>query len=122
MTVKLVLLKSGEDIIADMQEMVVGEDDQKVVGYFLSRPFKTRLMISDNKSDEKEKNSFNINLIPWIPLSKDKIIPVPSDWVVTIVEPVDDLKKMYEEVILKNEQRNSEGSDSSDEGDSDNSD
>jgi hypothetical protein len=35
MTVKLSLLKSGEDIIADIQEMVVGEDEnQRVVGYF----------------------------------------------------------------------------------------
>ena len=33
MTVKLIVLKSGEDIIADMKEMVVGEgDDKKVIG------------------------------------------------------------------------------------------
>ena len=38
MTVKLIVLKSGEDIIADMSEMVVGEgDDKKVIGYFLNR-------------------------------------------------------------------------------------
>ncbi len=29
MTAKLVLLKSGEDIIADVTEMVVGEDDEE---------------------------------------------------------------------------------------------
>ena len=35
MTVKLVLLKSGEDIIADVTEMRVGEDkDAKIIGYF----------------------------------------------------------------------------------------
>ena len=35
MTVKLVLLKSGEDIIADVTEMIVGEgEDKKVIGYF----------------------------------------------------------------------------------------
>ena len=37
MTIKLAILRSGEDIIADMQEMVVG-DDKRVVGYFLTRP------------------------------------------------------------------------------------
>ena len=35
MTIKLLLLKSGEDIIADVTEMAVGEEDEKtIVGYF----------------------------------------------------------------------------------------
>ena len=39
MTIKLMLLKSGEDIIADVSEMSVGEDDdRRVVGYFLNKP------------------------------------------------------------------------------------
>ena len=35
MTVKLSLLKSGEDVIADIQEMIL---DDKVVGYFFVNP------------------------------------------------------------------------------------
>ena len=39
MTIKLLLLKSGEDIIADVSEMAFGEDEKKrVVGYFLKQP------------------------------------------------------------------------------------
>ena len=39
MTVKLAILKSGEDIVADIKEMVVGEgDDARVVGYVLTKP------------------------------------------------------------------------------------
>ena len=35
MTVKLLLLKSGEDVIADVTEMGSGDkDDRRVVGYF----------------------------------------------------------------------------------------
>ena len=38
MTVKLILLKSGEDIIADVTEMIVGEnEDKKVIGYFFDK-------------------------------------------------------------------------------------
>ena len=40
MTVKVVLLKSGEDVIADVEEMVVGE---KVVGYFFNYPLSVKL-------------------------------------------------------------------------------
>ena len=39
MTIKLMILKSGEELISDINEMVVGEDEeQKVIGYFLRRP------------------------------------------------------------------------------------
>jgi hypothetical protein len=124
MTVKLVLLKSGEDVIADVQEMLVGEEENpNVIGYFLSRPFRARLIVPENKTDDEKGNTFNISLIPWMPLSKDKIIPVPNEWVVTIVEPVDELKQMYEEVIVKNEQRKDDQNSSTDEqSDSDQSD
>ena len=38
MTIKLMILKSGEELISDINEMAVGEeDDQKVIGYFLRR-------------------------------------------------------------------------------------
>jgi hypothetical protein len=107
MTVKLLLLKSGEDVIADVQEMIIGEDEQtqKVIGYFFTCPFRARLIVPENKTEDEKNNQFNISLIPWMPLSKDKTIPVPNDWVVTIVDPVDQLKEMYEEVVIKNEQR-----------------
>ena len=38
MTIKLLLLKSGEDMIADISEMAYGEDDERrVVGYYLNK-------------------------------------------------------------------------------------
>ena len=43
MTVKLALLKSGEDVIADIAEMVV---DEKVVGYVFDQPG-TVILIGD---------------------------------------------------------------------------
>ena len=41
MAVKLAVLKSGEDVIADIREMMVGDEDtppekKKVVGYYLN--------------------------------------------------------------------------------------
>ena len=40
MTIKLMLFKSGEDVIADATEMRVGntEDDSQVIGYHLNKP------------------------------------------------------------------------------------
>ena len=47
MTVKLVLLKSGEDVVADVAEMVVGEA-QAVVGYFLKNPCTAKVYKRDS--------------------------------------------------------------------------
>ena len=39
MTIKLMLLKSGEDVIADVSEMLMGEEEKRtVIGYRLVRP------------------------------------------------------------------------------------
>ena len=36
MTIKVLVMKSGEDVIADVQEMM--SKDEQVLGYFLSKP------------------------------------------------------------------------------------
>lgn len=115
MTVKLALLKSGEDVIADMQEMVVDSDDEgnggKVVGYFFTKPCVVKLLNPDNLTDENGNKAFEISMFPWAPLSKDTKIALPSDWVVTIMDPIEKLKKMYENEVLNYGKRKDSSSD-----------
>ena len=105
MTIKLLLLKSGEDIIADVTEMVVGEEEERtIVGYFLDKPCVIR-MRDPNLIEEqgpKKQSGFQVSLFPWIPLSKETRIPVPADWLITMVEPAYKLKEMYVKDIVKN--------------------
>ena len=103
MTIKLLILKSGEEIISDINEMVVGEeDDQKVIGYFLRRPCLVKMKNPGVIDQEKNKTKagFEVSLIPWIALSKEEVIPIPSDWLVTMVTPVEQLEQMYVEDVL----------------------
>ena len=116
MTIKFIVLKSGEQLISDIKEMAVGEeDDQKVVGYFLHRPCIVKMknpgVIDQEKG--KTKAGFEVTLIPWLSLTRDEVIPIPSDWLVTLVEPVPQLTKMYTEDVLNYGQDNQ--SDSADE-------
>lgn len=103
MTVKLVLLKSGEDVIADIQEMVIGNpenpQEQKVVGYFFTKACVVKMRTSEETKDK----SYQISLFPWLPLSKDIKVPVINDWVITVVEPIDSLREMYENDVLNKE-------------------
>ena len=115
MTIKLLLLKSGEDLIADVQEMVAGEgDERRVIGYLLNKPCIVKMrnpnVLPEQNVEEQKKTAFEVALYPWMPLSADKVIPVPADWVVTIVEPVAKLNEMYTEDVInygKDNQSNS---------------
>lgn len=98
MSIKLALLKSGESIISDAKELV---SDDKVCGYLFHNPHvvdvrKTVLLVEENQNSNK---NLEITLTPWIFLSSDKQIPVPPDWIVTIVDPIEEVKQMYEEKI-----------------------
>jgi hypothetical protein len=108
MTVKLSLLKSGEDVIADIQEMVVGEDEnQRVVGYFFENPCVVKVLAKTlDGGNGGTRTPCQLQLTPWMPLTNDSKIPLPSDWVVTMVEPIPQLKQMYENGVknVKNDQ------------------
>ena len=111
MAVKLAILKSGEDVVADIQEMVLKDSDgrDKVVGYFFNLPVRAELAGNGPaENSEGGRLPFKIRLTPWMPLSKDERIPVVVDWVISIVEPIDDLKEMYEKGIKRHEDRKSQ--------------
>ncbi len=103
MSIKLALLKSGETVISDARELIIGEkvEDQKVCGYILDRPHKIEYRRPILLSEERElpEGELQITLSPWILLTSDTQVPVPTDWIVTIVEPLDSVKEMYEERV-----------------------
>jgi hypothetical protein len=98
MTVKLVLLKSGESIVSDIKE---GFYEDKLVCYILEKP----CTVSINGSykildDEDSGNRVSISLTNWPSLSKDTTIELIPDWIITMVDPKDELKEMYETQVL----------------------
>ena len=100
MTIKLMLMKSGEDIIADVSEMTVGEeDDKRVVGYFLNKPCIVKMrqpqLLTEQSEGPRKKAGYEVSLLPWMPLAVEETIPVVADWIITMVDPVIKLKQMY---------------------------
>ena len=119
MSIKLALLKSGEDIVADWRELVLNEGDDKVAAYLASYPY----VVTINKTDiphADEPAKVGLSYFPWMPLSKDTEIAVDPTWVVTLVDPVDEVKTTYEEKInVIKERRKGDGSDNGTNTDSD---
>ena len=98
MSIKLTLLKSGETLISETKELISDEKQTAPHAYLLENPHtvKTREK-SFLTEEEKDKGDFGIDVIlsPWIILTSDKSLVLPTDWVVTIVEPLPSVKQMY---------------------------
>ena len=92
MAIKLTLLKSGELLISDAKELVSEETQTEPYAYVLTHP---HLVITSHSNESGEK--IDVIFRPWIVISKDNNVVVPTDWVVTIVEPLDSIREMYVE-------------------------
>ena len=97
MSIKLAILKSGETIISDAKELIA---DDVICGYLLTDPHivdtrKTMLLTEESQ----DSGNVEISLVPWIMLTSERKIPIAKDWIVTIVEPIDTVKKIYEEKV-----------------------
>ena len=117
MTIKLALLKSGEEVISDIDEMVT--DKQMVVGYYFANPCRAILTTPEIEVDEgqsSDKKPVSIKLLPWFPLANQEKIPVVADWVISIVEPQPKLKELYTKASEDYEKRKSQSTSLSDTG------
>ena len=114
MTIKVLVLKSGEDVIADVQEMMSSEN--QVMGYFLNKPCVVKLQAKETNSD------VSVRMHPWMPIAREKMIPVSADWVVTMVTPVEKIQEMYENQVLNDGKENDSTTDSDEQSETDNSD
>jgi hypothetical protein len=101
MSIKLALLKTGETVISDVKELV---SNDTVCGYLLNDPqivsIKKQMIESKtNEEDNLNRGEIHVSLSPWIILSSENQVPINLDSVVTLVDPVESLKKMYEDKI-----------------------
>jgi hypothetical protein len=100
MSVKLVVLKSLEEVIADVKELVLEEDGkEKIIGFLLTEPRTLSLSRAMTLNEEEDPNRVSVNFVKWQPFSDDKQFQIPADWVITIAEPLERLKTSYEEQL-----------------------
>jgi len=94
MTVKLTILKTGENLVADVKEGVVGD---KTISYILEDPCAVINYMTDvvvDGGDQGEK-SVSVYMERWPRYSKEHVVAVSVDSVMTILEPKDEIKQLY---------------------------
>ena len=104
MTIKVLVLKSGEDVIADVQEMMSSEN--QVMGYFLTKPCVVKIQAKGDSQD------VSVRMHPWMPFAREKMIPLSTDWVVTMVTPVESIQEMYQKQVLEDGKETDQTTDS----------
>ena len=95
MSIQLALLKSGEEVIADIKE-IRQEETGVLVSYLFKDPYCVKIKTTQVLVEDETRPKHELAYYKWMSLSKDDDIIVNRDWVVCISEPLDTVKKNYE--------------------------
>ena len=95
MSVQLALLKSGEEVVADIKEY--RNSDDELVSYLFKNPYSIKIKTSQVLIEGDSKPKHDVVYYRWMSLSKDNDIIVNKDWIVCITDPLDTIKQSYEE-------------------------
>ena len=87
---------------------MMSSDDQ-VMGYFLTKPCVVKLRAKETNND------VSVRMHPWMPFAREKMIPLSTDWVVTMVTPVESIQEMYQKQVLEDGKEETNQTASSDE-------
>ena len=95
MSVQLVLLKSGEEIIADVRE-IVDRDTNEIISTVFIKPVRVAVTQPAVLTEGAEAPSDTIlSFVPWLATSKSEEYFVSKDWIVTVCDPQDNIKDSY---------------------------
>ena len=99
MTVKVMLLKSGEDVISDAKE-IMDTENKGIVAYHLTNPFVMQLTAEEPdelqvEGQEAPRTKYSVRYTHWAPLSKQRAFIIPADYLVTIYDPHDNILRDY---------------------------
>jgi hypothetical protein len=104
MAVKLAILKSGENIVADIKE---GFLDNKLVCYIFQNPclieingtYDVKYLDHEDQDEESMLPKVSISVSRWPTLSNDETVEVSSDWIITVVNPTEEVKNAYSKAL-----------------------
>ena len=96
MSTQLALLKSGEEVIADIKEIRQEKTDE-LISYLFKDPYCVKIKKSEVLVENEVRPKHELAYYKWMSLSKDDDIIVNKDWVVCITDPLDSVKQNYEE-------------------------
>ena len=98
MSIKILLLKSNEEIITEVQE-IANPESKQAIGYHLHKPFRLEIISDDGELVFNREKGYSLSWFPFAPLSKDKDFFLPSEHVITAYDPLDSIADQYVQAI-----------------------
>tara|TARA_X000000368_G_scaffold19050_1_gene15070 strand:- start:1661 stop:2083 length:423 start_codon:yes stop_codon:yes gene_type:complete len=98
MSIKILLLKSNEEIITEVQE-IANPESKQAIGYHLHKPFRLEIVSDEGELVFNREKGYQLSWFPWAPLSKDKDFFLPSEHVITAYDPLDSIADQYIQAI-----------------------
>lgn len=92
MTVKILVTSLGQHIIADAKQ-VENKETQELVGYWMDNP----RLVGYNR--QEDTNDIGIQFMPYCLVSDESSFTVRADHVVAILEPREDVREKYENIV-----------------------
>ena len=109
MSIQLTLLKSGEEVIADIKE-IRQEGTDELISYLFKDPYYVKIKTTEVLVEQETRPKHELAYYKWMTLSKDDEIIVNKDWVVCITNPLDSVKQNYEEKMNGRRSNDTDGS------------
>ena len=95
MSVKLLLLKSGEEVITEVKE-ILDPDSQDPIGFHMHKPFRLDIVSNDDEGIViNQQKGYQVSWFPWAPLSKERDFYLPGHHVLTAYDPLDSITEQY---------------------------
>ena len=101
MSVRVVRMRNGEDVVADLYEVTSKEDPEKPIAFQLRHPYNLYLTDPTPTGDGeiRKLSSPEISFQPWAPFSKDNSIMIKMDEVVSAYETFQEVIDKYNELV-----------------------
>ena len=102
MSIKILLLRSNEEIITEVQELADPETKESI-GFKLHKPFRLDIVSDEGELVFNREKGYQLSWFPWAPLSKDKDFFLPSEHVITAYDPLDSIMDQYVQAIKEDQ-------------------
>jgi hypothetical protein len=91
MSIKVLRMSSGEQIVAEVKDL--RDDNDKPIGFQISYPYSIVMQPLPQKEGEPLK--FNMNYVVWMPACKDNTFAIPFSSVVAFGDAAPEVMNAY---------------------------
>lgn len=110
MSIQILLLETGESVIADVRE-ALDPGENKSLGYLVDQPYEVRVAMHNridtaDIADANLENSSSVEFRAWAPLSAERTYRFTEDFVRCIYKPHEEVVGQYFEILQKWQKEN----------------